>query len=68
MPIIEKSVWNALQKRLLSVSLRSQMKNNSRYWTIEMVFFGTPLQSTHHREQGTAINLRGFKIIEKPSP
>lgn len=53
LPVIEKSVWNALQKRLLSVSIRCQVKNNhSRYWTVEMVFFSTPLQSRHHREQG----------------
>lgn len=41
-------------KRLLSVAIRSQINknNHSRLWTIELVFFGTPLQSTHHREQG----------------
>lgn len=41
-------------KRLLSVAIRSQINknNHSRLWTVELVFFGTPLQSTHHREQG----------------
>ncbi|KAG4074048.1 hypothetical protein HA402_014253 [Bradysia odoriphaga] len=53
-PVIGKAVWNALMKRLLSVAIRSQINknNHSRLWTIELVFFGTPLQSTHHREQG----------------
>lgn len=53
-PVISKVVWNALMKRLLSVAIRSQINknNHSRLWTIELVFFGTPLQSTHHREQG----------------
>lgn len=53
-PLINKVVWNALMKRLLSVAIRSQINknNHTRLWTIELVFFGTPLQSTHHREQG----------------
>lgn len=53
-PVISKVVWNALMKRLLTVAIRSQINknNHSRLWTIELVFFGTPLQSTHHREQG----------------
>lgn len=53
-PVLSKVVWNALMKRLLSVAIRSQINknNHSRLWTIELVFFGTPLQSTHHREQG----------------
>ncbi|XP_055842956.1 mediator of RNA polymerase II transcription subunit 14 isoform X2 [Episyrphus balteatus] len=54
LPIIEKHVWNDLLKRLLSVSIRSQMnKNNqSRAWVVEFVFYSTPLQSTHQKEQG----------------
>ncbi|XP_055533102.1 mediator of RNA polymerase II transcription subunit 14 [Wyeomyia smithii] len=53
-PKIEKDVWNALLRRLLSVSVRAQINkgNQTRLWTTELVFYGTPLPSTHHREQG----------------
>lgn len=53
-PVVDPDVWNALMKRLLSVAIRSQFNINkhNRVWTIELVFFGTPLQSGHHREQG----------------
>ncbi|XP_055589648.1 mediator of RNA polymerase II transcription subunit 14 [Uranotaenia lowii] len=53
-PRIEKDVWNALLKRLLSVSVRAQVNkgNQTRLWTTELVFYGTPLPSTHHKEQG----------------
>lgn len=53
LPIIDKHVWNALMKKLLSVSLRSQIRNNhARFWTVEMVFYGSPVPSAHNREQG----------------
>lgn len=41
-------------KRLLSIAIRSQTsrQNYSRLWTVELVFYGSPLQSTHHKEQG----------------
>ncbi|KAJ6633734.1 Mediator of RNA polymerase II transcription subunit 14 [Pseudolycoriella hygida] len=54
-PVISKTVWNALMRRLLSVAIRSQINknNHTRLWTIELVFCGTPLQSTHNREQGS---------------
>ncbi|XP_058460254.1 mediator of RNA polymerase II transcription subunit 14 [Malaya genurostris] len=53
-PKIEKEVWNALLRRLLSVSVRAQINkgNQTRLWTTELVFYGTPLPSTHHKEQG----------------
>lgn len=52
-PSIDKTVWNALTKRLLSVALRRQVKSNqSSHWTAELIFFETPLKSKHHREQG----------------
>lgn len=52
-PTIDPTVWNALTKRLLSVSIRSHVRNNnSRFWTVEIIFFETPLKSKHHREQG----------------
>lgn len=46
-------------KRLLSMSVRTQFKlyhpglwSTELFWSVEFVFCGTPLQSTHHREQG----------------
>lgn len=53
-PKIEKDVWSALLRRLLSVSIRAQINrgNQTRLWTTELVFYGTPLSSTHHKEQG----------------
>lgn len=41
-------------KRLLSISIRSQMNKNNqiRVWIVEFVFYSTPLQSTHPKEQG----------------
>lgn len=61
-PTIDPTVWNALLKRLLSVSIRSHVKNNnSRFWTVEIIFYETPLKSKHHREQGKYIIL----IIDK---
>lgn len=52
-PTIDKVVWNALTKRLLSVALRKQVKSNhSGHWTAELIFYETPLKSKHHREQG----------------
>uniref|UniRef100_A0A8D8N5P3 Mediator of RNA polymerase II transcription subunit 14 n=2 Tax=Culex pipiens TaxID=7175 RepID=A0A8D8N5P3_CULPI len=53
-PRIEKDVWNALLRRLLSVSVRAQVNkgNQTRLWTTELVFYGSPLTSAHHKEQG----------------
>lgn len=54
LPIIDETVWAALLKRMLSVAIRAQINksNQTRLWTIELVFYGTPLQSGHHKEQG----------------
>ncbi|KNC27173.1 hypothetical protein FF38_13837 [Lucilia cuprina] len=54
MPVIEPHIWKDLTKRLLSISIRSQMNKNNqiRVWVVEFVFFSTPLQSTHPKEQG----------------
>lgn len=58
-PVISKIMWTALMKRLLSISVRTQFKlyhpgvwSTELFWSVEFVFCGTPLQSTHHREQG----------------
>lgn len=53
LPTIEKVVWEALTKRLLSISLRTQYKsnNNNNFWMAELIFYETPLKSKHHREQ-----------------
>jgi mediator of RNA polymerase II transcription subunit 14 len=53
-PTIEERVWTALLKRILSVSVRAQFNkiNQTRIWTVEFVFFGTPLPSSHSKEQG----------------
>ena len=54
-PTIEKHVWQDLMKRLLSISIRSQMNKNNqiRLWVVEFVFYSTPLPSTHQKEQGS---------------
>uniref|UniRef100_A0A1B0CC39 Mediator of RNA polymerase II transcription subunit 14 n=1 Tax=Lutzomyia longipalpis TaxID=7200 RepID=A0A1B0CC39_LUTLO len=52
-PIVDNTVWNALLKRLLSVAVRAQVnRHTTRLWTVELVFYSTPLLSTHHKEQG----------------
>lgn len=57
LPTIDPNVWNALIKRLLSVSIRSHIKNNNnRFWTVEIIFYETPLKSKHQREQGKYFN------------
>lgn len=52
-PVIDQHIWEALNKRLLSVSVRAQVNKNNptRLWTIELIFYSTPLPSTHHKEQ-----------------
>ncbi|XP_020281468.1 mediator of RNA polymerase II transcription subunit 14 isoform X2 [Pseudomyrmex gracilis] len=44
--------WHALLKRLLSVSIRVQGKGMAKTWTVEFVFYGSPLSSSHPKEQG----------------
>lgn len=46
------SAWHALLKRLLSVSIRVQGKGMAKTWTVEFVFYGSPLSSSHPKEQG----------------
>ncbi|XP_028152767.1 mediator of RNA polymerase II transcription subunit 14 isoform X2 [Diabrotica virgifera virgifera] len=47
------SAWNALMKRLLSVSMRVLSKGVLKSWMVEFVFYSTPLSSTHPKEQGS---------------
>lgn len=44
--------WYALLKRLLSVSIRVQGKGMAKTWMAEFVFYGSPLSSSHPKEQG----------------
>ncbi|XP_029175199.1 mediator of RNA polymerase II transcription subunit 14 isoform X3 [Nylanderia fulva] len=50
--IATSSAWHALLKRLLSVSIRVQGKGMAKTWMVEFVFFGSPLSSSHPKEQG----------------
>lgn len=54
LPKIEPHVWDDLMRRVISISVRSQTNKNSqvRIWVVEFVFYSTPLQSTHQKEQG----------------
>ncbi|XP_001354245.3 mediator of RNA polymerase II transcription subunit 14 isoform X1 [Drosophila pseudoobscura] len=54
-PRIEPHVWDDLMRRVLSISVRSQTNKNSqvRIWVVEFVFYSTPLQSCHPKEQGS---------------
>ncbi|XP_017066396.1 mediator of RNA polymerase II transcription subunit 14 [Drosophila eugracilis] len=55
LPKIEPHVWDDLMRRVLSISIRSQTNKNSqvRIWVVEFVFYSTPLQSSHQKEQGS---------------
>ncbi|XP_075216294.1 mediator complex subunit 14 isoform X3 [Lycorma delicatula] len=46
------SGWLPLLKRLLSVSIRVHGKGTWRSWMAEFVMYGSPLASTHPKEQG----------------
>lgn len=50
--IATSCVWNALLKRLLSVAIRVQAKGMAKSWMAEFVFYGSPLSSSHPKEQG----------------
>lgn len=54
--------WHALLKRLLSVSIRVQGKGMAKTWMAEFVFYGSPLSSSHPKEQGKIIK-QFLKII-----
>lgn len=51
---VTKTVYNALMKRLLSISIRGQVNKSNlpRVWLLELIFFSAPLQSTYYKEQG----------------
>lgn len=55
--IATSGAWYALLKRLLSVSIRVQGKGMGKTWTAEFVFYGSPLPSSHSKEQGTDTSL-----------
>ncbi|XP_043274195.1 mediator of RNA polymerase II transcription subunit 14 isoform X2 [Venturia canescens] len=50
--IASGSAWQALLKRLLSVSIRVQGKGMAKTWMAEFVFYSSPLNSSHPKEQG----------------
>jgi mediator of RNA polymerase II transcription subunit 14 len=47
----QSASWLALLKRLLSVAIRVQGKA-TKSWMAEFVFYGSPLASSHPKEQG----------------
>ena len=49
---VKKSSWQALLRRLLSVSIRVHGKGTGRSWMVEFVFYGSPLNSSQPKEQG----------------
>lgn len=53
------SAWQALLKRLLSVSIRVQGKGMAKTWMAEFVFYSSPLNSSHPKEQGFASQWEG---------
>jgi mediator of RNA polymerase II transcription subunit 14 len=55
----QSASWLALLKRLLSVSIRVQGKA-TKSWMAEFVFYGSPLASTHPKEQG---KLMSFYVV-----
>lgn len=54
MPVISKRVWDSLMRRLLTVAIRAHpgVWSSELFWSVEFVFNGAPLRSTHSREQG----------------
>ncbi|EFN69905.1 Mediator of RNA polymerase II transcription subunit 14, partial [Camponotus floridanus] len=64
--IATSSAWHALLKRLLSVSIRVQGKGMAKTWMVEFVFFGSPLSSSHSKEQ-EKYNLRNMVSIKSYS-
>ncbi|KAK4883568.1 hypothetical protein RN001_006887 [Aquatica leii] len=49
----QSPAWQSLLKRLLSASIRVQSKGMLKSWMTEFVFYSSPLQSTHPKEQGS---------------
>lgn len=62
--ISSSSAWYALLKRLLSVSIRVQGKGMAKTWMAEFVFYGSPLSSSHPKEQGNLILNISFNLFE----
>lgn len=52
----QSASWLALLKRLLSVAIRVQGKA-TKSWMAEFVFYGSPLASSHPKEQGKLVLL-----------
>ncbi|XP_011505329.1 PREDICTED: mediator of RNA polymerase II transcription subunit 14 [Ceratosolen solmsi marchali] len=50
--MLTNNAWNALLKRLLSVAIRVQGKGTGKVWLVEFLFYGSPLISSHPKEQG----------------
>ncbi|XP_018328535.1 mediator of RNA polymerase II transcription subunit 14 isoform X2 [Agrilus planipennis] len=48
----QSPAWQALLKRMLSVSIRVQSKGMQKSWMTEFVFYSSPLISSHPKEQG----------------
>lgn len=64
--IATSSAWHALLKRLLSVSIRVQGKGMAKTWTVEFVFYGSPLSSSHTKEQGIKLASSSFSFLSFP--
>ena len=58
MNIATSCAWHALLKRLLSVAIRVQAKGMAKTWMAEFVFYGSPLTSSHPKEQGNVSNIK----------
>lgn len=50
---IDNKVWLDLNKRIISISIRSQMNKNNqiRAWVLELVFYGTPFSSSNNQAE-----------------
>lgn len=53
--LAQSSGWFSLLKRLLSVSIRVHGKVKS--WMAEFVLYGSPLATTHPKEQGSFVDI-----------
>lgn len=59
--LAQSSGWLPLLKRLLSVSIRVYGKGMGRSWMAEFVMYGSPLASSHPKEQGVFQDFHTFK-------
>lgn len=60
------SAWLSLLKRLLSVSIRVHGKAKS--WVAEFAMYGSPLATTHPKEQGECHHIHFWKFQSRPMP